>query len=93
MDKTEMDKTEAGLYFCSDPACVLHVCPGDPCVNGEGNWAVLPCGAMIGRGIYEGQYYCDCCGTNRITGRTVVSTRTPCGDSVERQEFKLEPAA
>jgi len=88
-----MDKTELGLYFCSDPGCILHVCPGDSGVKGEGNWAVLPCGAMIGRGIYDGRYYCDRCGPGRIGTRSGVSSRAPFGDSVEQQKFKLEPAA
>jgi hypothetical protein len=67
-----MDKIELGLYFCSDPDCVLHVCSGDPGVTGEGNWAVLPCGAMIGRGIYDSRYYCDRCGTGRIGTRSGI---------------------
>jgi hypothetical protein len=81
-----MDKIELGLYFCSDPDCVLHVCAGDPGVKGEGNWAVLPCGAMIGRGIYESRYYCDRCGTARIGTRSGAQNT---GESVIRSAPSL----
>jgi hypothetical protein len=31
-------------------------------VQGTGNWAELPDGTLIGRGIYHGLYLCDPCG-------------------------------
>jgi hypothetical protein len=51
-----------GEPFCCNPDCVLHVRSGDAGVQGTGNWAQLPDGTLIGRGVYHGLYLCDPCG-------------------------------
>ena len=56
--------------FCSNPDCLLHVRSADAAVIGAGNWAELPDGTTIGRGIYHGLYLCDPCGQ---TWRAVVA--------------------
>jgi hypothetical protein len=56
--------------FCSNPDCLLHVRSGDAGVIGSGNWAELPDGTIIGRGIYYGLYLCDPCGQ---TWRAVIA--------------------
>ncbi len=61
-----MDYFDVGLPFCSNPQCPLHVRAGDACVRGSGNWAVMPTGGIVGRGIYDGAYLCDPCGRKRI---------------------------
>jgi hypothetical protein len=38
---------EDGLYFCANPACLLHVRAGDPGVHGRGNWALIDGGIMV----------------------------------------------
>jgi hypothetical protein len=42
---------------------------GDAGVIGTGNWAELPDGTIIGRGIYHGLSLCDPCGQ---TWRAVI---------------------
>jgi len=91
-----MDTIEPGLWFCSNPDCDLHVCPGDPGVQGAGNWAELPNGHLIGRGLYEGRYYCDWCGTTLIRAcaeTEIPSPRRDTQDLVEQQSLPLEFAA
>lgn len=48
--------------FCTNPACVLHVCDDDRRVSGRGEWAVRPDGIVTGRARYEGRVLCDLCG-------------------------------
>ena len=48
--------------FCSNPDCLLHVRSGDAGVIETGNWAELPDGTIIGRGIYHDLYLCHLCG-------------------------------
>lgn len=52
----------------------LHVRAGDPGVKGAGNWAELPDGLMIGRGIYQGAYFCDPCGMALLAGSVALDT-------------------
>jgi len=52
---------EKEFPFCSNPGCELYVRAGDPGVVGSGNWAELPDGRIVGRGIYSGVYLCDSC--------------------------------
>lgn len=61
-----MDYFDGGQPFCGNPYYGQHVRAGDPGVRGSGNWAILPNGVVIRRGIYEGQYLCDVCGRERI---------------------------
>lgn len=53
---------EWDAYFCANEECMLHVRSGDPGVRGEGNWARLPNGLMVGRFRYNGRVLCDFCG-------------------------------
>lgn len=48
--------------FCTNPACVLHVCADDQGVDGRGEWAVRPDGIVTGRARYDGRVLCDLCG-------------------------------
>jgi hypothetical protein len=57
-----MNADPRGEPFCSNPDCLLHVRSGDAGVLGTGNWAQLPDGTIIGRGIYYGLFLCDLCG-------------------------------
>jgi hypothetical protein len=57
---------ESSYPFCANPDCELHVQAGDEGVNGSGNWAAMPDGRIIGRGIYYGVFLCDLCGKNLI---------------------------
>lgn len=54
-------KFETELHFCFRPTCCLHVRPGDPGVQGEGNWARIDGGLIIGRRLIDGAYLCDLC--------------------------------
>jgi hypothetical protein len=60
---------EWDAYFCANEACVLHVRPGDAGVRGEGNWARLPNGLMVGRNCYNGRVLCDFCGRVELAAR------------------------
>ena len=60
--------SEQDCPFCANPRCELHVRAGDPGVHGVGNWALLPDGRWIGRGIYRGLLLCDPCGQERRAG-------------------------
>jgi hypothetical protein len=53
---------EKEFPFCSNPDCMLYVRAGDTGVVGSGNWAELPDGRIVGRGLYSGVYLCDVCG-------------------------------
>ncbi len=53
---------ECSYPFCANPDCLLHVRAGDSGVKGFGNWAIMPDGRTIGRGIYHGVFLCDVCG-------------------------------
>ena len=65
-----MDGLPDGLYFCSHPRCPngLHVRAGDPGVKGDGAWAKIPGGAIIGRCIVDNVYLCDGCARALIAG-------------------------
>ncbi len=67
-----MQGLEKEYPFCCNPDCVLYVREGDPGVRGRGNWAELPGGMFVGRGIYSGVYMCDPCGR---TWRPVLAFR------------------
>lgn len=56
---------EDETIFCSNPRCLLHIRCNTAGVVGRGNWAVLPGGLVIGRGIYDGRMLCDACGSGR----------------------------
>lgn len=53
---------ETDYPFCGNVRCELHVRAGDTGVQGIGNWARLPDGRIIGRGVYDGIFLCDSCG-------------------------------
>ncbi len=65
------DDARAGSmgFFCENPACVLHVRPGDPGVRGSGDWAVRPDGIRTSRSLYGGRMLCDLCGRARVADR------------------------
>jgi hypothetical protein len=65
--------TEFGAWFCSNPACELHVRVGEPGVHGRGNWAVLPDGTTWGRARYGGRMLCDRCGREWVAGRLTLA--------------------
>jgi hypothetical protein len=52
---------EFNATFCANPACPLHLRSGDEGVEGAGNWAHLPCGAIVGRQVVDGRMLCDRC--------------------------------
>jgi hypothetical protein len=58
---------ESNATFCANPSCPLHLCPGDEGVQGSGNWAELPCGAIVGRQAVDGRMLCDPC-ASRVRG-------------------------
>ena len=58
---------ELNATFCANPACPLHLRPGDQGVQGAGNWAELPCGAIVGRQAVDGHMLCDPC-ASRVRG-------------------------
>jgi hypothetical protein len=58
----DMHVFELEYPFCSNPRCELHLRIGDPRVHGYGNWAQMPDGRMIGRGLYDNVFLCDPCG-------------------------------
>ena len=60
---------EHDFPFCGNAHCELHVCAGDARVEGFGNWAEMPDGRIVGRGLYDGIFLCDGCGRAAI-GRT-----------------------
>ena len=72
-----VDGRESGYAFCSNPACQLHVRAGDPGVEGAGNWAQLANGLIIGRGIYQGAYFCDSCGRALMSGAVNLEIAEP----------------
>ncbi len=57
----DMVVIEFNATFCANPACALHLRPGDQGVEGAGNWAQLPCGAIVGRQVVDGRMFCDPC--------------------------------
>jgi hypothetical protein len=57
----EMNACDPGDPFCSNPSCVLHVSAGTPGVVGWGQWAELPNGLIVGRGLLNGVPVCDLC--------------------------------
>jgi hypothetical protein len=65
-----MDGVNPGFAFCGNSRCPLglHVRAGDRNVNGDGNWARLADGIMMGRGVYQGVYLCDACGKALLQG-------------------------
>lgn len=52
---------EIDHVFCSQPHCCLHVSRFSPNVKGQGNWATLPNGLVVGRSVQNGRYVCDLC--------------------------------
>jgi hypothetical protein len=69
----EMHTFESDYPFCSNLRCELHVRAGDTGVDGFGNWAHLPNGRIVGRGLYNGVFLCDLCGRTEIG----AAVRTP----------------
>ena len=66
----QVTEASPGVWFCSNPACVLHVRVGDPGVRGHGEWAERADGVLTSRGIYGGRVLCDVCGrTGSLVGR------------------------
>jgi len=63
---------EFSYPFCANPDCDLHVRSGDPRVKGFGNWAVMPDGRTVGRGVYHGLFLCDSCG-QALTAYRIVN--------------------
>jgi hypothetical protein len=61
-----MPTFESDYPFCGNPRCELHVLAGDTGVHGFGNSADMPNGRMIGRGLYNGIFFCDPCGRAEI---------------------------
>ncbi len=59
------EDTERTAPFCANPACALHVRPGERGVEGAGNWVRLTDGRIFGRSRYGGALLCDACGTQR----------------------------
>lgn len=57
--------------FCANPNCVLHVAPGDPGVEGHGEWATRPDGIVTGRAMYFGRVLCDLCGRQEVRERAL----------------------
>lgn len=57
-----MHAFESNYPFCSNLRCKLHIRAGDTGVHGFGNWARMPDGRMISRGLYNGIFLCDPCG-------------------------------
>lgn len=57
----DMVVIESNATFCANPSCPLHLRPGDQGVQGSGNWAELPCGAIVGRQAVDGHMFCDPC--------------------------------
>ena len=55
------DRFEYEVPFCSVVTCPLHVRPGDPGVDGFGNWVKLRSGLIVGRRVVDGHYLCDPC--------------------------------
>ena len=49
-------------HFCANPACMLHVTPSDPRVQGRGHWAIVD-GVMYDRHPLEvdGPSFCSTC--------------------------------
>ena len=55
------DRFEYEVPFCAMESCPLHVRPGDPGVEGQGNWVKHSSGLTIGRRVVDGRYLCDPC--------------------------------
>jgi hypothetical protein len=74
-----MDALTRGFYFCSNPDCVhgLHVRFGDGDIQGEGNWAELEGGILIGRAIIQGVYLCDGCARALLAGAVKLEIVAP----------------
>jgi hypothetical protein len=69
-----MHAFESDYPFCSNLRCELHVRAGDTGVYGFGNWARMPDGRMISRGLYNGVFLCDPCGRAEIGTAAQVRT-------------------
>ena len=69
-----MHAFESDYPFCSNLRCELHVRAGNSGVHGFGNWARMPDGRMIGRGLYNGIFLCDPCGRAEIGTAAQVRT-------------------
>lgn len=60
-------------WFCANPACELHVRPGDPGVHGAGEWAVRADGVVTSRRPYGGRWLCDLCCRRQDDGVNVAA--------------------
>jgi hypothetical protein len=59
-----MSMTHRGDPFCANVRCILHVTSDSAGVVGWGNWAELPNGLIVGRGLIDGIPMCDLCSEN-----------------------------
>ncbi len=73
---SEVALTEYDSIFCANPGCELHVRPGDPNVQGSGNWAQFPDGTIIGRRRVESTMLCDRCAARVMRGEVTLATRS-----------------
>lgn len=55
--------------FCATLTCALHLSSNDARIRGQGEWALLPNGLIVGRTAVNGQRYCDICARDRNVGR------------------------
>jgi hypothetical protein len=74
-----VDGMNQRYYFCSNPDCPngLHVRAGDRGIEGDGNWAELSSGVIIGRVIVQGAYLCDGCTRALIAGAVKLTIVPP----------------
>jgi hypothetical protein len=79
MRMSEEILTEYDSIFCANATCILHVRPGDPNVQGSGNWAQLADGTIVGRRRVDAIMLCDRCATKVLRGEL---TLRPSADSV-----------
>jgi hypothetical protein len=68
----EESLTEYDAIFCENPACVLHVRPGDTHVRGSGNWAQLADGIIVGRRRIDAVMLCDQCAAQVMQGEVTL---------------------
>ena len=54
--------------FCSTPTCDLYLCCLEGRARGEGHWARLPNGHVIGQTIVNGTVLCDVCAKAVVKG-------------------------
>jgi hypothetical protein len=57
MSQNALEAADVGdTYFCSLPECELHVI-----IEGDGEWAELDNGCIVGRTRVDGRRVCDRC--------------------------------